>query len=248
MKPDKFSMSIEDNLFYAKRNIVDSIYTEARLEGIGVTYPETNEIFNGRTVAGLSVDDTIKINNLKHAWQFIMDTIDYPVDLRYIRQVNAEVGKGIVMDAGKLRNIDVRIGGTDWRPGIPDEDAAREAVKAIMESSKSVTEKSIDMMLYIMRSQMFMDGNKRTAQITANKMMIEGGAGIITIPVSRQQDFIKLLVDFYESNDASCISDFLYGSCIDGISKPPCPSEPRSSEAGEENLPLETPAFPAMGR
>lgn len=227
MKPDKFSMSVEDNILYAKRNIVDSIYTEARLEGIGVTYPDTNEIFNGRTVAGLSVDDTIKINNLKHAWQFILDSIDYPVDLRYIRQVNSEVGRGIVMGAGRLRDTDVKIGGTSWKPDIPDEDTAKTAIKVIMNSNKSVTEKSIDMMLYIMRSQMFMDGNKRTAQITANKMMIEGGAGIITIPVDKQHEFTGLLIDFYESSDSSLISKFLYDNCIDGIGKPSL------SEAGE---------------
>ena len=213
---DKYNMTIEDNILYAKRNIVDSIYTEARLEGIGVTYPDTYEIFNGRTVAGLSVDDTIKINNLKHAWQFIINSIDYPIDLRYIRQINSEIGKGIILNAGKLRDVEVKIGGTSWKPDIPNEEKIKSDINAIISCDKTVTEKSIDIMLYIMRSQMFMDGNKRVAQITANKMMIEGGAGIISVPVDKQHEFTERLIDFYESNDSSEMAIFIYNNCIDG--------------------------------
>ena len=53
---DKYKMTQKDNILFAKRNIVDSIYSEAKLEGISVTFPSTYEIFNGRAVAGLSVD------------------------------------------------------------------------------------------------------------------------------------------------------------------------------------------------
>lgn len=49
---NKYNMTIADNMFYAKRNIVDSIYSEARLEGIAVTYPDTREIYEGRAVCG----------------------------------------------------------------------------------------------------------------------------------------------------------------------------------------------------
>ena len=83
---DLYTMSKADNIMYAKRCIVDSIYKQSRLEGIAVTFPETQEIYEGRSVSGLSVEDIIKVNNLKHGWQFIFDTIDYPLDLRYIRQ------------------------------------------------------------------------------------------------------------------------------------------------------------------
>ena len=117
---DLYTMSKADNIMYAKRCIVDSIYKQSRLEGIAVTFPETQEIYEGRSVSGLSVEDIIKVNNLKHGWQFIFDTIDYLLDLRYIRQINLEVGNGIVTDAGNLRTAAVSIGGTSWRPDIPD--------------------------------------------------------------------------------------------------------------------------------
>lgn len=215
---NKFKMTFEHNIMYAKRNIIDTIYSEARLEGIGVTYPDTQEIYEGRTVAGLTVEETIKVNNLKHAWQFILDNMTYPIDLRFVKQINTEVGNGVVINAGNLRQIDVKIGGTSWKPDIPDEDAAKQFISGIMnDDTLSATDKAIDMMLYVMRSQLFMDGNKRTAQLAANKIMIENGAGIICIPVDKQRDFVSLLIDYYESGCKEKISGFIYENCIDGF-------------------------------
>ena len=57
-------MTVEEAIFLAKRDIVDLIYASAEIEGIGVTYPDTRELYEGRSVAGLSVDDILKINNL----------------------------------------------------------------------------------------------------------------------------------------------------------------------------------------
>lgn len=61
---DKFSMTIEENIFLAKRNIIDNIYKSARLEGIAVTFPQTEAIYNGVNASNLKVDDIIAINNL----------------------------------------------------------------------------------------------------------------------------------------------------------------------------------------
>ena len=38
---NRFNMTVEQNVFCAKRNIVDTIWKSAHLEGINVTYPET---------------------------------------------------------------------------------------------------------------------------------------------------------------------------------------------------------------
>lgn len=231
---DKYKMTQENNILFAKRNLVDCIYKEAKLEGIGVTFPDTHEIIDGRSVAGLSVDDIVKVNNLKHAWQFILDTIDYPMDLRYLRQINSEIGSSIVYDAGNLRTASVEIGGTTWRPDIPDYDNCKDTVDGICRSNQCYTEKSIDLMLFTMRSQMFMDGNKRTAQIAANQMMIQNGCGLIAIPEERQAHFISLLISYYETNNSMEIKNFLYDECIIGIDSRKIDREKIKEEAAEQ--------------
>lgn len=70
---DKYKLTREENIFIAKRNIVDYIWKSANLEGIGVTYPETQSIYDGGIVNGLSVNNIIAINNLKYGWELILE-------------------------------------------------------------------------------------------------------------------------------------------------------------------------------
>ena len=217
MITDKYQLTLEENIFLAKRNIVDSIYKESRLEGIAITFPETNEIYEGRAVAGMSVDDIVKVNNLKHAWQFMLDTVEYPIDLRYIRQLSQIIGDKIVPLAGELRVPDVNIGGTTWKPEIPDMDRISEKIEGIMQQEISTTEKAIEVMLFLMRGQIFYDGNKRVAQLAANQVMIQNGKGIISIPVEHQKQFFIMLVKYYETNQMDEIKEFVYENAISGI-------------------------------
>jgi len=60
----KYHMTREENIFAAKRNIVDYIWKSARLEGLVVTHPDTEAIFNGMSVQGVKVSDIIAVNNL----------------------------------------------------------------------------------------------------------------------------------------------------------------------------------------
>ncbi|MDO4567049.1 MAG: Fic family protein [Oscillospiraceae bacterium] len=217
---NRYSMSVEQNIFVAKRNIVDYIWKSARLEGLGVTYPDTEAIYNGMSVQGVKVDEIIAVNNLKRAWQFVLETLEPPLDLPYICRINQIVGgDNLIINAGYLRMTPVSIGGTSWKPAMPDEATVKEELARIA-AKEGGTERAIELMLYCMRGQLFLDGNKRTAMLAANKVMIENGAGIISIPIEIQRDFTKLLVEFYETGEAEEIKDFVYNHCVDGMEFP----------------------------
>ena len=214
---DKFKMTIEENIFVAKRNIIDYIWKSANLEGIAVTYPDTEAIYNGLSVPNMKIDDIVAINNLKHAWRFVLENIDYPIDYPFICEINHKIGgDNLIQNAGFVRNAPVSIGGTNWRPDIPIESQIKEQLANILDIN-GATDKALTLMLYCMRKQMFFDGNKRTSMLAANHVMIANGAGIVTIPIEHQRDFRGLLIDFYESGDMKEIKGFLYDKCIDGI-------------------------------
>lgn len=214
---DKYRMTKEQNIFYAKRNIVDSIWKEANLEGLNVTFPDTQAIYEGINVPAMQVRDIVVINNLKHCWQFVIDTIDYPLSISYINQINQEVGSsGEVWNSGVFRTSPVNIGGTSWMPDIPEYENVKENLENIM-NIDAPTERAVTMMLYLMRSQLYNDGNKRTAQIVANKIMIENGCGIISIPKEHISGFSKELIDFYETDDYESIMEYVYNNCITGM-------------------------------
>lgn len=69
-------MTREQNIFVSKRNIVDYIYRSAKLEGINVTFPATQAIYNGVGSNNVKVEDIIKINNLKRVWYYVLETLD----------------------------------------------------------------------------------------------------------------------------------------------------------------------------
>ena len=53
----KYNMSREDNIFFAKRKLVDNIYRSANLEGIAVTFADTYAFMNNVNTGKISVDD-----------------------------------------------------------------------------------------------------------------------------------------------------------------------------------------------
>ena len=214
---DKFSMSLEENIFVVKRNLVDYIWKSANLEGIAVTYPQTEIITEGIAINGMKINDINAIVNLKHAWQFILDNIDYPIDFRYISQLNKIVGDyNLIPYSGEIRKSDVSMGGTSWKPDLPDKEDIENKINEI-NSIKNISDRAITMMLYLMRTQPFYDGNKRTAMMAANQIMIQNGKGIISVSIEHQITFRGMLINFYETNDMSKIKKFLYDNCIDGI-------------------------------
>lgn len=213
----KYSMTQKQNIFLAKRNIVDYIWKSANLEGIGVTYPDTQAIYNGMSVSGYTIEDINAVNDLKHAWEFLLEHINEEINLTFIKKVHMLLGKYTIINAGVLRHEDVRIGGTDWIPDMPDEEKVSCEILKLADSQISPLDKALDMTLYLMRLQLFYDGNKRIAMLIGNKIMIENGQGILSVAQRDIKEFYSLLLLYYETGNKSDIKQFLYNNCIDGM-------------------------------
>lgn len=215
---DKFNLTREQNVFIAKRNIVDYIWKSANLEGIAVTYPETQIIYDGGVVNGLTVSEVIAINNLKYAWEFILENKDIEYDYKSLCKLHKLITEKLVYNPGVIRTTPVNIGGTSWKPEFPIESKIKEELDELLnQKEKTKTEIAIEIMLFIMRRQMFLDGNKRVANLFANKIMIDNGCGIITISQENQSVFFEKLIKFYETGDNLDLKNWLYETSIDGI-------------------------------
>ena len=213
---NKYEMTIEQNIFLAKRNLVDNIYSNARLEGLNITFPQTKTILDGINVPELKIDEIQCILNLRDAWNYVISNIELGFDLEFISKVNEFVARNESIAWGKLRNGRVEITGTSYIPEIPDETKVKNDINEILKI-ENTTERAIEYMLYGMRNQLFWDGNKRTSTICANKIMIQNGNGIIKIPDDKLQEFTTLLSEFYTTNEKEKIKKFIFENCIDGI-------------------------------
>lgn len=213
---DKYKLTRQQNIFLAKKRLVHSIYNSARMEGCNVTFPDTQTIIDGISVGGLNIDDVITILNLRDAWRHILAKIDEPLTLDLMNQVNGYVARQQSLEWGVLRTGEVGITGTEYKPDIPQEDQVKKELNDIL-SITAATHRAVHLMLWMMRSQLYWDGNKRTATICANHIMIQAGAGIISVPEAQLHEFNKRLTAFYETNDYSKIDRFIYDTSIEGI-------------------------------
>ncbi len=217
MLKSKYNMTKEDNIFFAKRKLVDNIYKSANLEGIAVTFTDIYSFMNNVNTGNISVDDMLKLKGLKDAWEFVLNTIDEELTIDYVKKVHFEICKGQnVKPLGDFRDKGVGITGTSWRPKLPSECDYEKELKEIL-SIENPLEKCIFLFAYIQRAQMFRDGNKRVANLVANKEMIRLGQGIIAIPVSKIGEYFTLLIEYYETNNINKLAKWLYDNCLDGI-------------------------------
>lgn len=206
--------AIRLNIDFAKRNLVDTIYKQAVLEGVAVTFLDTETIIEGGKINGVSADDIQKINNLKHAWQFVLDegVVASKSDYSILCLINRLVEEGFYFNAGKLRSVPVSIGGTKWKPELPMESVVVEELNNIL-AEKDIYERAINALLFVTKKQLFIDGNKRTSVIFANHILISNGAGLIVIPEDDVPEYKNLLIDYYETDRAG-IKQFLYDKCL----------------------------------
>lgn len=199
----------------AKRLMVDSIWKSAVLEGLGTTFPRTEMILENLPV-NTSREEVLFIWNMRSAWKFLLELVKDGYtenDLPVLERFNQIVGSNMFYECGKLRSMDVSIGGTVWKPELPNREKIKDKLKQL-ESIYNVERRAIEYFCYVARSQMFIDGNKRVAQMIANKILIENGIGILQIPNLLVGDFRKLLLEYYETCDMENIYMFMLENCI----------------------------------
>lgn len=198
--------------------LYENIYCGMKMENRAVTFPQTQTILNGVNVPGVQLDDIQAILNMRDAWRYLMRTINEPVTLEYFCKLHEYIARNEALEWGKLRTGTVGISGTDYVPPVPVwEDVERE-LSAILSSGTTTTEKALNAFAWGTRGQFFWDGNKRTSMTLANKILLSGGAGILTITDKHMERFNTLLLDYYNTGNGVSLKDFLYDNAIQGMS------------------------------
>jgi len=207
---------IANNIDFVRRHLVDTVYKLAVLEGIATTYANTEAILGGGKINNMMASDVQKILNLKNAWEYILseDIILSKLDLDIISNVNRHIESGFYYNAGKVRSIPVSISGTTYAPPLPIASVIREELAEILGKDASCEDITILLMLYLMKRQIFIDGNKRTAVISANHLFISRGLGLIAIPSEKTEEYKTLLIEYYEGKDPKTIIKFIKDKCI----------------------------------
>ncbi len=209
------SNRVLQNVDFARANMKSNIYDQAVLEGVGASFPQTEEIINNGMVNGVKASDVQKILNLKHAWEFILDkdVIQSASNFYMVSHIAKLINEGFYTEGGKVRGVPVTIGGSSYVPPIPIESVVKEEIDKIVMSKKEPIDVAIELCLYCMKTQIFIDGNKRASVIFANQFLIAHGQGFLVIPEREVPEFKILLVRHYDGEDIAIISSFLKDKC-----------------------------------
>ena len=197
-----------------KKNLVRLVFTNSRFEGVNTILPQTQTIIDGMSAAGVSIDDSNVIVQLKRGWQYVIRE-DKALSLKIGQNINLLVARYDSLDPGSFRtgSVTVELGNDkgEWKPQEVD------FFNNLMQKDTSITDKAMTLMYHNMRNQLFGDGNKRTAILVANKLMIDHGAGLINVPLDKWDVWNDLISKYYLSGDMKTLKDWTYVNGIQGV-------------------------------
>ena len=119
------------NIDFARANVKSLIYDQAVLEGVSTTFPQTETILENGIVNGVKASDVLKILNLKHAWEFILDkdVVASPCNFYLLSHIARLVNEGFYNNGGTVRSVPFTIGGSSYIPLIPNEIDVKENIE-----------------------------------------------------------------------------------------------------------------------
>ena len=202
------ALTREENVFLAKKLFTELVFNAAYIEGVNVTFTQTQAILDGAIVNNVSVDDIQKVLNLRDAWRYALSDLDAELNLTYICKVNEFVSRNESLAWGVLRSGVVGVSGTDYVPPIPDPQEVESELERIRRIPDA-RERAVEYFCYSVHSQLFWDGNKRTSTIAACKILIENGEGVLSIGKDMAVEFNESLKKCYDTGDDAELKDML---------------------------------------
>ena len=198
MTPNEYNKEME-------RLGIDLSWKSSQIEGNTYSLLETERLLReSKTANGKTQEEATMLLNHKYALRFILDNPDYLQELtvRHIEDIHSLLTKGLSVDKG-IRHRRVGITGTNYHP-LDNEFQIREAMHDtcdLINSKEDVFEKALLALVLLSYIQAFSDGNKRTARITSNAILIANGYCPLSFRSVDSIDYTKAMLIFYEQNN-----------------------------------------------
>jgi Fic family protein len=194
-----------------ERLAIDLSWKSSQIEGNTYSLLETERLLKDKeTAAGKTKEEAIMLLNHKDAIDFIVEHPDYlnPLRISHIEDIHSLLTKDLGVDKN-LRKHRIGISGTNYRP-LDNEFQIREAVISTCEmvnKKDNVFEKAMLALLLISYIQPFMDGNKRTARIVSNAVLMNFRYCPLSFRTVDSVDYKKAMLLFYEQNNLSSFKE-----------------------------------------
>ena len=190
-----------------ERLAIDLSWKSSQIEGNTYSLLETELLLKEKqTASGRTKDEAIMLLNHKDALDFVLENPDYliPLSLSKIEDIHKILIKELGVDKN-LRKRKVGISGTNYVP-LDNEFQIKEAIISmcdLINTKENIFEKALLALLLVSYIQPFMDGNKRTARILSNAILINYQYCPISFRTVDAIEYKKAMLLFYEQNNVS---------------------------------------------
>ncbi len=194
-----------------ERLAIDLSWKSSQIEGNTYSLLETERLLKEReTAEGKTWEDAQMLLNHKDALDFISEETDYltPITISAIEDIHSLLVKDLGVDKN-IRKRKVGISGTNYQP-LDNEYQIKESLVAmcdLINLKGSVFEKSFLALVLLSYIQAFADGNKRTARIVSNAILMSNGYCPLSFRTVDSIDYKKAMLIFYEQNSIIAIKD-----------------------------------------
>jgi Fic family protein len=184
---------------------IDLSWKSSQIDGNTYSLLETERLLReSKTADGKTKEEAVMLLNHKDALRFILDNPDYlgQLTVSHIEDIHQLLTKELSVDRG-IRHRRVGITGTNYHP-LDNEFQIRESMHDMCElinSRENVFEKALLALLLLSYIQAFSDGNKRTARIASNAILIANGYCPLSFRTVDSVDYKKAMLIFYEQNN-----------------------------------------------
>lgn len=186
---------------------IDLSWKSSQIEGNTYSLLETEKLLKEKqTASGKTKEEAVMLLNHKDALDFILEDPEYlqEISVRRIEELHTLLVKELDVDKG-IRKRRVGVTGTNYRP-LDNEYQIREAMEdtcRLINGKENVFEKALLALVLLSYIQAFADGNKRTARITSNAILIANRYCPISFRTVDSVDYKKAMLIFYEQNNIS---------------------------------------------
>ena len=184
---------------------VDLSWKSSQIEGNTYSLLETERLLKEKeTAQGKTKEEAVMLLNHKDALDFILDNPDYlkGLSIRRIEDIHSILTKELGVGSG-IRKRRVGITGTNYRP-LDNEFQIREALEdtcRLINGKEDAFEKALLALVLLSYIQPFTDGNKRTARISSNAILMAWGYCPLSFRTVDSIDYKKAMLMFYEQNN-----------------------------------------------
>lgn len=209
-------------LFVAHKILASLVHNMAVLEGNPFTFPEVKTLLEGITVGGHKVGEQEQVLRIANGWKRLLSLVEqdaFSLAKAVAVELNTLVAKDEALDIGEFRTGQVGIEGTDYRPPAPKELDARFAQLAMLTVKANLPKGAYRYFLKAAAAQFFWDGNKRTAQLMMNGLLLQAGYLPASIPAHRQLEYNQKMVRYYDTGDEEPMLAFM-ANCSEEIAAP----------------------------